>query len=392
MSKPQSRIGFRLPESPQRFALETLKAWVADLSQLGAGWVILNHDPAQPLPRDLLYELAQAELETVVQIQSLVTGLNRADFNSLAYSLAECGVQHVIAYDRPNNRESWPAGTWDQNQLVERFLDETLPLLQPGGDYWDTAFLRGYLKGITRRTGSDLVGSLALSAYAWSKGKSLDWGAGGPVVWPAARPYFTPENSQDHIGVNVADWYATIAEDCVGIRPPVIVVGGGARVNEEGHAVTNGPIAQALSNSTQFTGVAAFCFESVPPSSLRDTWFGTSSDSNLMIASSKGMGGDKAFEHYLLLPAQEDLAVRAWRQATAFVLTHQPTVGFDTKEARGAAQVTLAGDELAIPPGVEEELLANGCKVQRMSFLPPSKSACTHPSLSESGTTQGESA
>ena len=66
----------------------------------------------------------------------------------------------MVLFDRPNLRANWPAAAWAQSNLVERFLDVFQPLalaavqaglipvfppLEPGGDYWDTAFLRSCL-------------------------------------------------------------------------------------------------------------------------------------------------------------------------------------------------------------------------------------------------------
>lgn len=405
MPNSKSRIGFQLLESPDRLSSSSLHDWIDSLNRLQASWAVLKQDPAGAIPKELIQLLLESEIEPIVHLDAPVSSIDSPDFNPLAYALAEIGIRHLIVYDQPNNRDSWPAGAWDQSQLVERYLDWTLPLLQsslsaglvptlapisPGGDYWDTAFLRGYLKGIARRTGSELLKSLALAAYAWTQGKALDWGSGGPVAWPAARPYYTPENSQDQLGVNIAEWYTSIAEANVGIRLPVVVVGGGARVSEEGHAVTNGAIAQALRNPVDFPGVHAFCFEALPPQSLRHAWFAPTSEAKQGNAKAPEDEGEKRLNHYLLLPTSQELAVRAWRQATAFALTEQPVVGFDPEEARSARQVTLAGDVEAIPTDIEDRLLASGCQVQRMSFLPRRKSACEHPPSAEKSPGSGE--
>ena len=41
------------------------------------------------------------------------------------------------------------------------------PPLEPGGSYWDTAFLRTALTTLQRRKPELVRGGLALSAYAW---------------------------------------------------------------------------------------------------------------------------------------------------------------------------------------------------------------------------------
>jgi hypothetical protein len=69
---------------------------------------------------------------------------------------------------------------------------------------------------------------MALGAYAWAGGRPIDWGSGGPDRWPGARPYFTPSGVQDHLSFRIFDWYLAVAEDVLGARLPIIILGGGA--------------------------------------------------------------------------------------------------------------------------------------------------------------------
>ncbi len=59
-------------------------------------------------------------------------------------------------------------------------LQPIFPPLEPGGDYWDTAFLEAALASLKRRA-PDLINQIVLALYAWTYDQPLDWGAGGPA-------------------------------------------------------------------------------------------------------------------------------------------------------------------------------------------------------------------
>ena len=135
--------------------------------------------------------------------------LNPADLPSpdeiglLFQSYRRWGVRAAALFDQPNSHKNWQATAWAQTDLVERFLDLYLPLadaslragltpifppLKPGGDYWDTAFLRAALQSLQRRSQHNLLNQLIIGAYAQAGERTLQWGAGGPERWPNAVP------------------------------------------------------------------------------------------------------------------------------------------------------------------------------------------------------------
>ena len=109
-----------------------------------------------------------------------------------------------MIFDKPNIKSSWASSAWAQHDLVERFLDRFIPVasavihlglipifppLEPGGDYWDTAFLKSSLESMKRRGKTDILDKLVLSAAGSFSNHGLSWGAGGPERWPGSRPY-----------------------------------------------------------------------------------------------------------------------------------------------------------------------------------------------------------
>lgn len=400
MQTEPKRLGFRYPHNPSESSLQDLERWLTGLAPLEPGFLLLQSTADRAVPEAFIRRIIDHGIAPIVHIDVLVGALRPAELNSLLYSYAHWGVRYALVYDRPNMKGSWDGNGWNRDALVERYLDAALPILQaqfsagmvpilsplqPGGDYWDTAFLRSALKGIARRGQRDLLESLAITAHADTHGKALEWGAGGPSQWPDARPYFTPQGSQDQIGFHVFDWYQQIAQEVVGKPLTILAVTTGASESEPGAAQINAAIARKLDDRTQFQPLIAAVFERVPSADQRPEWLPTPAPSQPEPATTvkaepknalPDLQTDKVLEHYLLLPQGDQAAVPAWRSATAFALTHQPVVGFSAAEAAMAKQVTLAGGTDLISEEVETLLRSAGCVVQRVTLLPQRKSAC----------------
>ena len=72
----------------------------------------------------------------------------------------------------------------------------------------------------------NLIDRMQMAAYAWTWGKSLNWGAGGPQVWTNNRPYSEP-SEPDERGFRTFEWYNSISEDILGKTLPVYLLGSG---------------------------------------------------------------------------------------------------------------------------------------------------------------------
>ncbi|HMK09671.1 MAG TPA: hypothetical protein VK449_11640, partial [Anaerolineales bacterium] len=212
MAPSISRLGFQYYPDDRHFTPADLAAWLPVLRSFGTGWLVLRASATRSVPEDFLRGLIDDGIEPIVHLPAQIGRMSLPDVEPLLRAYAAWGVRRVVLFDRPNVRASWEASEWSRAGIVERFLDRALPFwnlqtdldmepivspLEPGGDYWDTAFLEGVLRGLARRGQESLLDRLALGAYAWTFGRPLDWGAGGPSAWPESRPYHTPEGSQD---------------------------------------------------------------------------------------------------------------------------------------------------------------------------------------------------
>ncbi len=403
------RLGLHYYPDSLHYRQADLERWLPVLQQLGIHWLVVRGDAHRAIPEAFLRGLRAHHIQPVVHIPDLPA--TPEDWLPLLQAYRRWGVEYVAVGDRPNNRTLWGEQGWAAAGLVDRFLDRYLPLadsllnaglrpvfppLEPGGHYWDTAFLRAALQGIRRRGRHDLLDALVLGAYAWADEHPLDWGRGGPEAWPESRPYRTPPGSQDHRAFRIFEWYAAIAQAATGRPLPILLLGMGHRFPGQPpkadalpHTEANLTIARLLLQQPVDGQppvpdyVLGGCFWLLTASAdsphVASAWFRP--DGTVLpvvdalrtlqparpIAPKAAPTADHPIAHYLLLPTYDwgvaDFHLQVIRP---FVQKHRPTIGFSVEEARLAARVTVLGGEREFPPAVLESLRAAGCQVERI--------------------------
>ena len=433
-SNTNRRLGFHYFPDTLHYRESDLVTWLPELQALGAGWLTLPAPLNRAIPEYFVRGILSTGIQPVLHfnLPTHTPPLVR-DLTPIFEAYAHWGVQYVVFFDRPNTRTAWTPASWAQNNLVERFLDLYLPTaeallhsglipvfppLEPGGDYWDTAFLQAALHGMQRRGQSHLLEKLALSAYAWTRNRPLNWGAGGPERWPKALPYQTLAGSEDQLGFRIFDWYLALARAVLGHSCPILLVGAGALPGDHHdssypaidpvlHAEMNLTIAKRMHSCEQPDCQTSL--EPVPPEviacnfwllacsplhpSSSHAWYGPDgknlpavemlkhwaalhstpkSDQPVKAFVSKASeaietSAEKMIGHYLLLPAYE-WGISDWHLDVIrpFVKKHRPTVGFSVEEASRARQVTLIGGLQTFPDGVVARLTSAGCRVERI--------------------------
>lgn len=421
------RLGIHYFPNTAHYHAADLEQWLPKLSKLGVSWIVLRAPADRAIPEEFILGLIQAGLQPILHFQ---LGLEKSaaleDLAPLFEAYANWGVQHVALFDRPNLRGSWPATGWTQRGLVDRFLDIFTPVaqaaidagltpifppLEPGGDYWDTAFLRAALESLHERGEEDLLNKLALGSYAWVGDKPIIWGAGGPERWPATLPYSTPENSQDQRGFHIFDWYNAISAAAIGRELPIVILAAGVQ-RESGKeldadfATKTIKMAEAMQLDPKKNSL-----ECVPANVLacnfwvlaapivpglkenESAWFAVNGKEkdiakewifwrtgerardkqvadqvmtqvevvvpSLPLAASETY----AIRHYLLLPSAEDWPLESIKP---FVIQHQPTIGYSIEEAKRAARVTLAGGLQSFSDELIRTLIQAGCQVENL--------------------------
>jgi hypothetical protein len=428
-----SRLGFHYFPDTLHYRESDLQTWLPELQELGASWLVLRSEVDRAIPETFLRGLKQARIEPVIQFQFNLDSLpDLKEISTLFEVYARWGVRYLIFFDRPNISAAWPSSGWVQQDLVERFLDRFLPAanlalkmgmipvfppLEPGGSYWDTAFLRSALEGIQRRKQDMLIQSLVLSAYAWTGNRSLNWGAGGPERWPQARPYISQtDEGQDQRGFRVFEWYQAVARSVLLQDCPVILLQAGLpgdprSINAE--AIAAAEYVQTCKNITRLLAgeqvddpsdkgedlepispqviACNYWLLAADPSSQyhRQAWFQVDGGKHALVGATRALhnqwklaqikkaaektvpvirASDHPIRHYLLLPGNE-WGVSDWylEVIRPFVKKHRPTVGFSPEEAERAVRVTVVGNGQNFPEDLFVRLQKAGCWVEQIS-------------------------
>jgi hypothetical protein len=430
-----NRVGFHYFQDQNHFREKDLAVWLPELKSLGASWLVLQANLNCAIPEYFLSSLLENQIQPILfapMLNQQPPSLEEVKPIFTAYS--HWGARYIILADRPNDRSMWPSSAWAQEELVERFLDHYLPLanlalqeglkpilppLTPGGNYWDTAFLRSLLESLTRRRQTMVLDQLILSAYCWTHQQHLNWGAGGPERWPAVKPYQT-RDEEDHRGFRIFDWYQAIAQAATGQETPIILLQAGASgVTAASHpatdpAVVSQAILQNLFNHpVNDPHLEDLTLEPIPQSVKACNFWLLSEDANGLNqayawypavgnpspivglcqemaakSSAETVAAEKALpellkaefyqkdeqparqrpiRHYLLLPLQE-WGVADWHLEVVkpYIRKHRPTVGFSLKEAVLAEKVTVIGNEESFPEKVLNHLRSAGCFVERI--------------------------
>jgi len=400
-----TRLGFHYFTDTEHYRQYDLKIWLPRLQGLGASWLVLKAPEQRAIPEDFISALLTNHIQPVLHFH-LQPGsfLAVSDLPLLFKTYRRWGVRYVTLFDQPNVHKVWRAAAWVQTDLVERFLDLYLPIahtclnagltpifppLRPGGDYWDTAFLRRALESIQRRGHRDLLEQLVIGAYAAPGNHALQWGAGGPERWPNSRPYFTPPGVEDQRGFRIFDWYSAISQAVLSTPRPIFLFGMGYQAKVDEHIKKNLLIVRLLDGEairglepipTQVLGGA---FDTLVDweggQNTEQGWFRQNGDPQPQAKvlhqwvekkynrQENHPKQDRTINHYLLLPSYEwgvtDFHLDLIRP---IIKKFQPTIGFSLEEARNARRVTVIGGEQIYSDESLGQLRAIGIQVERI--------------------------
>lgn len=435
----KTKIGLHYFPDTLHFRDCDLQTWLPRLKALGASWLALHAPSDRAIPESFIRTLIEENIDPILQFNlNLGDPPSVEDIQVMLEAYSHWGVQHVLFFERPNSQRSWASPEWAQTRLVERFLNQFLPLaksalqtgltpllppLEPGGGYWDTTFFRSMLESLIRREEKELLQNLVISAYAWTWGRPLNWGAGGPERWPEARPYNISPEIQDQRGFRTLDWYQAIARALLGKNFPAMLFEAGVSqdpLSSQGKVTPIVAEESVLSIARLLEGEEfndpvdpASRLEPLPAeiiacnfwllsadtysSHQNQAWYQQDGSHTALVEKWIPWFKENLFQktvqqldqpavkkaafsptilpdehhpiaHYLLLPLYE-WGVADWHLEVIhpFVKKYQPTIGFSLQEAALAAHVTVVGNEQTFPENVIERLRINGAIVERIS-------------------------
>jgi hypothetical protein len=407
MLQTPTALGIHYFPDDRHFRLKDLDVWIPELQSLGLRWVALSGRLSCAIPEEFLRRLTEAGIEPVLLLDREPIRPPADTFDAILRSYRRAGVRFVSPFPAPNLDSAWEtASGMPDLSPVEGFLDvfppvaekilaegliPVLPMLDPAGNYWSLAFLERFLSGLDQSGKGALARSLVLAADFSARNRPLDWGAGGPVRWPEARPYFTPPGSQDHLGFQGYLWIDEVVRRTLGASLPLIGLRAGATVGDLTdpecppvdplrHSEINLQVAQIAAGGRFSAPVLCLCFrllaaENEAPEAS-EVWY-RNDGSTLPIVDAlkrrslaknmqRSKAARKSIRHYLLLPPEPGaLTVHTWESVRNYLLAFQPACGFSIEEASQAEKVTILGDNASTVTALR--LRDSGCRVEYLA-------------------------
>ncbi|MGD8849729.1 MAG: hypothetical protein PVF18_08385 [Anaerolineales bacterium] len=399
MSLDLSRFGLRYFRDENHYTQADWKIWGEKFSTLGVKWLTLTASERRAIPESFLRSILDSGIRPIVHIPTKLGTLSLREIAPILKSYANWGIEHVVVYDQPNMQASWNLADWSRGELIERYVDLLLPILhielevglkpmlpalEPGGDYWDTAFLEAVLDTIQRRGQSDLLTSCGVALYSWTYGRPLEWGRGGPDAWPNAKPYQTQNGVENQIGFRIYEWYQAIVQERVSSTLPFYVIAGGYRSGiqnrPENSIAIQIEMLDLLQNGQTPEYLQCFNFEAFEPqTSMGEPWFNEDRSlgpmSQAVIENQRKRNkasvakSPKIIDHYALLATSgTQNAIKTWKKVADFAMALQPTFGFSVEEARHARRVTILANMQDISSEIQQLLEDSGCDVNRINL------------------------
>ena len=403
MANIQQTLGFSYFSAPDYLIKNRIDTWFPILKELGGKQLIIEAGFDRAIPEDVFQTAYANGMEIIIHFTDELPLARK--FNDVAILLdtyAKWGVKVIILGSQPNCKSGWTNSGWRNDNLVDHFLDRFIPLadtieklglipafppLQPGGDYWDTAFLEMAIRGLKRRQMDAVLEKLCLASFGYTFNRSLTWGAGGPESWSGAQPYSTPEGQEDQLGFNNYEWMQAIVERLTGKRPAVLILDAGnpaVDLNLAGIDTSlerlqliveacNGVETATDINLPELNGSILACtFDldtlstllggNLSITALQSIFKGNSAEPS---AEGKSTFNGKPIAHYLLLPAHETgVSDVVLKKVRPIIKQCNPTIGFSLEEAKLAKKVTIFPDPVIFPDAKIDALRAAGCTVE----------------------------
>ena len=429
-----SRLGLHYFQDSLHYRESDLTTWLPELMALGISWLVVQSSVERAIPEFFLRGLLKAGIEPIIQFNFKPANAPApAQVRSLFEAYAHWGAKAIYMFDKPNRKDVWASSSWMQQDLPERFLDRYIPLanqaldmglipvfpaLEPGGAYWDTAFLRSCLQSLLKRDQQRVIQSLVLGVYGWTHHHNLTWGAGGPERHPTAKAYQKSTGSEDQLGFRIFDWYQAIAQAVLQQAVPVILLQAGqpedpfhptaSQTPEEKTTVTL-QVARLMAGEKVYDSEnGAILFSPVQNSVLAanfwllsddpkgpfssSTWYQSPNGTLPLVSAIKAWRGANQTSpqvadvspapktanpplpkchpicHYLLLPnpasTTKGFSLDGLR---SFIQLYMPTIGYSLQDATLAARVSVAATPDQIPDEILEPLRMSGSAVVRIN-------------------------
>ncbi len=240
-----NRYGFYYFPDWLHYAEKDIHRWLSALLEVNAKWLVIQSPANRAISEDFIREVSEGGINLVVDFNcSLKDPVNWHDLELLISFYGKWGAKYAMLNKHPNQQQAWSVSQWSNPDLIrlvvadfvrfgmlclENGIRPVFPLLTPGGDYWDLAFLKIAFAKIKEDAPLSVQNNFVLSAAAWDWGRPLDWGAGGQKNWPNVKPYKLPLASENQLGFRTFEWYAQIAREVFEKAIPILLLQAGIK-------------------------------------------------------------------------------------------------------------------------------------------------------------------
>jgi hypothetical protein len=234
-----NKLGFHYFLDAERFKQEDASLWINKLKEIGAKWLVVSNPHERAIPEDFIRSFSRSGINLVVNLnQQLNSQYVLKKILPLLQVYGKWGLKYACLFEKPNIKSSWGEIEWNKQNIVETHLDKFIQFAQtctnnnikpifsplfPGGDYWDLAFLEESLKGLALKASPKVLNNIVLSAFGWTFGHSIEWGAGGKKKWINSKPFTVDQNAQDQKGFRTYEWYLEISKKVLGVKLPIFI-------------------------------------------------------------------------------------------------------------------------------------------------------------------------
>jgi hypothetical protein len=401
MNKARTKIGFQYFTSEEYFTNQYLNVWMPTLRQAGATEVYFSSGFDYAIPEDVIKCAIENDLTPSLHFTTELPTPQQANEIFFLFDLyAKWGIASVILGKKPNIKESWQITGWQNENLIDQFLNRLIPLveysikvglkpvlspLQPGGNFWDTAFMELVMRGLELRRLKEILEQISLASFGYTYNRPLSWGMGGPERWSISKPYSTPKGDEDQLGFHNFEWIQAIGQKIVGKRLPVVILDAGFPASDDLQQYISSvqKILTALgykervdlSQNDQIKidetiEVCAFSLDSLQEfhkgrmdvTAFEKIFLIKALQANKCSSEPKGK---KPIRHYLLLPKHESgVPDVVLNKVKPFIKKFHPTIGFSLEEAQLASKVSIFPDPLLFSTTEINRLRSAGCVVQ----------------------------
>jgi hypothetical protein len=267
--KGDTGIGFHWFPDQYHYDQRYFDTFVPELKGMGASWLLVLSDGTNTIPDWFLRGLIEQNIEPIIRIYTrFVTFIDQAALRQACKHYASLGVHYVHVFNEPNLKLEW--AEWNPQLLPARFMDYLIPCLEtmysvegiipvftplaPGGDYWDTSFLKEALAILNQKGKKYLYDKMAIGIHNYAFNKPLTFGKGGSKRWTCAQPFQRPPGCEDQTGFYLFEWYDEIVSQRTGRRLPLIGCENGMRLGDN-----DDPRSPAIDEALHAERHAAIC-------------------------------------------------------------------------------------------------------------------------------------